>query len=310
MHALVVGGNGFIGSTLALRLLSDGYRVRVLDRGAPRTDMEWKGIEYRRGDLTDPAALDLAVAGADIVFHLASTTVPGTSNLDPHEDVASNLLGALNLLASMRRAGVRRLVFLSSGGTVYGNTSASPVPEDAPLNPISSYGVVKVAIEKYLNMYAALGEISPLIIRPANPYGPRQSVAGQQGAIAVFLGKALRGEPIEIWGDGSVVRDYIYIGDLVDMIAMAVSAGVTGTFNAGSGSGHSLRAICDAIQRVCGAQLQITYREARKFDVRRIVLDISAAEKAFGWFPGTGLDEGMRRTWRNLIDTSTRLPRQ
>ncbi|HRO25865.1 MAG TPA: NAD-dependent epimerase/dehydratase family protein [Luteimonas sp.] len=310
MRALVVGGNGFIGSTLVLRLLSEGYRVRVLDRGTPRSDVDWGGIEYQRGDLTDPVTLDHAVADTDIVFHLASTTVPGTSNLDPHSDVTSNLLGTLNLLASMRRVGVRRLVFLSSGGTVYGNAVASPVSEDAPLNPISSYGVVKVAIEKYLNMYASLGEISPLIIRPANPYGPRQSVSGQQGAIAVFLGKALRGEPIEIWGDGTVVRDYVYVDDLVDMVAMAVSAGATGTFNAGSGSGYSLRAVCDAIQKVCGAPLRISYREARKFDVRSIVLDITAAGKAFGWSPGTGLEEGLRRTWRNLVDTRPQILEQ
>lgn len=308
MHALVVGGNGFIGSALVLRLLSDGYRVRVLDRGEPRADVDWAGVDYQRGDLTDPTALDRVIEGMEIVFHLASTTVPGTSNLDPQGDVTSNLVGTLNLLAAMRRVGARRLVFLSSGGTVYGNAAVSPVPEDAPLNPISSYGVVKVAIEKYLNMYASLGDMSPLIIRPANPYGPRQSVSGQQGAIAVFLGKALRGEPIEIWGDGGVVRDYIYVDDLVDMVATAVSAGVTGTFNAGSGSGYSLRAICDAIQEVCGTPLRISYRESRKFDVRSVVLDITAARRAFGWSPRTKLDDGLRRTWRSLVDAQLRTP--
>ena len=306
MRALVVGGNGFIGSTLVLRLMSEGYGVRLLDRGLPRTDVGWAGVEYLRGDLTKTALLDRAVEGVDIVFHLASTTVPGTSNLDPQGDVASNLLGTLNLLASMKRAGVRRFVFLSSGGTVYGNATVSPVPEGAALNPISSYGVVKVAIEKYLNMFAALGDISPLIIRPSNPYGPRQSVTGQQGAIAVFLGKALRGEQIEIWGDGTVVRDYVYVDDLVDMIVMAVSAGATGTFNAGSGTGYSLRTVCEAIQRVSGVPLEVVHRESRKFDVRSIVLDIAAAWEGFGWAPDTGLEEGLRLTWKHLIDTQLR----
>lgn len=309
MIALVVGGNGFIGSTLVLRLVAEGYRVRVLDRGTQRPDIDWTGCEYVCGNLADPIALDRLVSGADIVFHLASTTVPGTSNLDPQGDVTSNLLGMLNLVESMRRVGVSRLVFLSSGGTVYGNAASSPIREDSPLDPISSYGVVKVAMEKYLNMYAALGEISPLIIRPANPYGPRQPVTGQQGAIAVFLGKALRDEAIEIWGDGGIVRDYLYVDDMMDLIMAAVAVGAVGTFNAGSGSGFSIREICDSIQRVSGKLLRISYREGRKFDVRSVVLDISAARDAFSWYPRTGLEEGLRRTWRNLTQTQSRIPK-
>ena len=298
-RALVVGGNGFIGSTLVKRLLADGYVVRVLDRGVPRVDFDWRGVDYVQGDLSG-RELDDVVGGSEVVFHLASSTVPSTSNNDPHGDVTSNLLGALSLMHSMRRVGSSRIVFLSSGGTVYGNPPVSPVREDAPLCPISSYGVVKVAIEKYLGMYEALGDLSPLVIRPSNPYGPGQSIAGQQGAIAVFLGKALRGEPVEIWGDGSVVRDYIYIDDLVDMIMKAASGGVTGTFNAGSGRGYSLREVCDAIRRVSGVPLQILYRESRGFDVRRVVLDITAAREAFGWAPATGLDYGLELTWHYL----------
>jgi len=300
MRALVIGGNGFIGSGLVSVLRARGVHVVVLDPGQPRTDVDWSGIDFIAGSLADAAVTTRALEGVDVVFHLAGTTVPGTSNLDPVADVQGNLVATLGLLGAMRAAGVRRIVYFSSGGTVYGNPSLSPVPESHPLNPISSYGVVKVAIENYLRMYQRLGDLNPVILRPSNPYGPRQSTAGVQGAVAAFLGLAARGEPVRIWGDGEVVRDYLYIDDLVELAASAGLSRETGTFNVGSGEGHSLNALVGIVSRVIGRPLPVEYLPGRPFDVRRVVLDVQAARAAFGWSPTVTLEDGIRRTWRTV----------
>jgi UDP-glucose 4-epimerase len=298
MRALVIGGNGFIGSSLVQALRARGVDVAVLDPGRPRADMDWSGIGFIAGSLADAAVTTHALEGVDVVFHLAGTTVPGTSNLDPVADVQGNLVATLGLLGAMRATGVRRIVYFSSGGTVYGNPSVSPVPESHPLHPISSYGVVKVAIENYLRMYQQLGDLDPVILRPSNPYGPRQSTAGVQGAVAAFLGLAARGEPVRIWGDGEVVRDYLYIDDLVALAATAGLSRETGVFNVGSGEGHSLNALVGVVSRVIGRPLPVEYLPGRPFDVRRVVLDIHVAKAAFGWSPTITLEDGIRRTWR------------
>lgn len=298
MRALVVGGNGFIGSSLVQALRVRGLDVAVLDPGQPRKDLDWSGIGFIAGSLADAAVTVKALAGVDVVFHLAGTTVPGTSNLDPIADVQENLVSTLGLLGAMRAVGVRRIVYFSSGGTVYGNPSMSPVPESHPLQPISSYGVVKVAIENYLRMYQQLGYIDPVVLRPSNPYGPRQSTAGVQGAVAAFLGAAARGEPVRIWGDGDVVRDYLYIDDLVELAATAGLSNEMGVFNVGSGEGYSLNALCAVISDVVGRPLAIEYLPGRAFDVRRVVLDVSAAYRVFGWSSRYSLRDGLLATWQ------------
>jgi len=300
MRALVIGGNGFIGSGLVSALRVRGVDVAVLDPGRPRTDMDWTGVEFIAGSLAEAVATARALAGVDVVFHLASTTVPGTSNLDPVADVQGNLVATLGLLGEMRAAGVRRIVYFSSGGTVYGNPRVSPVPESHPRHPISSYGVVKVAVENYLHMYQELGDLDPVVLRPSNPYGPRQSTAGVQGAVAAFLGLAARGQPARIWGDGEVVRDYLYIDDLVELAATAGLSREVGVFNVGSGEGHSLNDLVGIISRVTGLQLAVERLPARPFDVRRVVLDVSAARLTFGWTPSVALEDGIARTWRAI----------
>ncbi len=308
MRALIVGGNGFIGSHLAEGLRADGHAVRVLDPGAARDDTDWTGIDYHRGLHTDAATLADALIGIDTVFHLASTTVPATSNRDPVHDVSTNLVGALGLIAALEATGIRRVVFFSSGGTVYGNPERVPVHEDHPLRPISSYGIVKVAVEQYLRMYGHLGRLDPLVLRPSNPYGPRQSAAGGQGFVAAALARAQAGEGLQIWGDGRTVRDYLYIDDLVRLAIDAAASDATGVFNAGSGEGHSLDDIRDAVVRVTGRPLPTEYLPARGFDVREVVLDTAAARARFDWAPRIDLDAGIARTWRWLQSGARSLP--
>lgn len=301
MLALVTGGNGFIGSGLVDRLRAAGHQVRVLDQSVPRADVDWQGVDYVTGSLTDVAKLPALLDGVDLVFHLASSTVPSTSNLDPAADVQSNLIGALNLCRAMIEAGKRRLIFFSSGGTVYGNPRQLPVPETHALHPISSYGVVKVAIENYLLMYEQLGDLDPLILRPSNPYGPRQSSAGLQGVIAAFLGKARNGEEVRIWGDGKIVRDYLHIDDLLTFAITAGTGRLTGAVNVGSGTGHTLNQILDVVREVTDARLPVEYAPARKYDVAEIVLDITRAITEFGWHPEVDLASGIRATWQTIL---------
>lgn len=297
MKALVIGGNGFLGSSLIDGLRRDAVDVRVLDRSAPRQDFDWHGIDYRTGSLEDVSALVDMLDGIDAVYHLASTTVPGTSNQDPVYDVASNVVGSLNLISAMSQACVRRIVFFSSGGTVYGVPRHLPVAESHVLHPISSYGVTKVAIENYLLMYQQLGTIDPLILRPSNPYGPRQSAAGIQGAVGAFLGRALVNQGVTIWGDGETIRDYIYVDDLIRLAIKAGTSDVCGVYNAGSGMGLSLNELCGLIRDVTGAPLPAEHLPARKFDVPKVVLDISAACAEFNWAPDVSVKDGIARTW-------------
>jgi UDP-glucose 4-epimerase len=300
VRALIVGGNGFIGSHLAEGLRMRGHMARVLDPGPARIDTDWSNIEYVQGAYTDAALLNDALHGIDTVFHLASTTVPASSNRDPAFDVSSNLVGALGLFSAIESKGIRRVVFFSSGGTVYGNPERLPVSEDHPLRPISSYGIVKVAIEQYLSMFHHLDRLDPLVLRPSNPYGPRQSAAGGQGFVAAALARMREDAALQIWGDGGIVRDYIYIEDLIDLAIRAAASGECGVFNAGSGVGHSLNAIRAAIEGVAGRTMRVEHLPGRGFDVREIVLDIAAAGARFDWRPAVDLDDGIARTWHSI----------
>lgn len=304
MRALVLGGNGFIGSHLVDALLADGHRVRVFDRQPDRFRQPLSDVDYRFGSLGDGPSVAEAIAGTDVVFHLASTSVPSTSNLDPVADLQGNLVPTVQLLDQMTRLGVRRLVFLSSGGTVYGNPTVSPVRETHPLRPICSYGVVKVAIENYLFMYQDLYGLEPVVLRPSNPVGPRQGHINVQGVIPTFLRRLLDGDPIEVWGDGTIVRDYVDIADLATLCVRAGSSDAVGVFNAGSGVGTSINDVISIIELVTDRRPSVTYQPGRSFDVQKVVLDSDLARRTFGWSPAIALEESVRRSWSWLIGAS------
>lgn len=300
MRILVLGGNGFIGTHLVELMSSSGARVRVLDRAGSLQSHPAAGVEYRYTDFDDIAGLTESLADVDVVIHLISTTVPGTANLDPVADIEGNLIGSVRLLQQMRNAGVQRLVFLSSGGTVYGNAKSLPIPEEHERNPLSSYGIVKTAIESYISMHRNLWGLSALVVRASNPFGPRQRHLGVQGAIPTFFQRALDGEEIKIWGDGSAVRDYIYISDLVSFILEGVRRNLSGVFNVGSGVGTSLNEILKLITEVSGITPVVRYLSPREFDVKDVVLDISKARRESDWTPRVPLVEGFQHYWRWL----------
>ena len=301
MHILVIGGNGFIGSHLVDVLLASGHKVRVFDRMAEKYRPPLEGVEYQLASFNDTAALSEALEGIDVVYHLVSTTVPATSNRDPVADIESNLINTVKLLQLMQQQGIKRIIFLSSGGTVYGIPTTPVVSEDHALRPICSYGIVKVAIENYLHMFHQLYGIDYLCLRVSNPYGPRQGHLGVQGVIGTFLGKIKEGSEIQIWGDGSIIRDYIYVTDLASICAKAASFSKSGTFNVGSGVGTSLLDIVDVLSELNQADITPQFLPQRGYDVPKIVLNIERAKDAFGWSPSVKLSQGMGMTWRWLV---------
>lgn len=297
MKALLIGGNGFLGSHIADSLLKIGSSVRCLDLYPEIFRDPLSGVEYHFGSFLDPAALNAALDGIDVVYHLASTTIPATAAADPMRDVQENLLGSLGVLQALRSRGIRRLIFVSSGGTVYGSPQYLPVTETHPLQPQSSYGIVKTAIEGYVDEMRRSGMLDSLVFRLSNPFGPRQNPFGQQGFVAAALSKVQAGEQVEIWGDGSVVRDFVYVEDVADLFSRAALSDQTGVFNVGTGRGLSLNDIITTIQSVVGCKLPVKYTGNREIDIPASYLDISAIKRSFGWFPQTDLETGIARTW-------------
>jgi UDP-glucose 4-epimerase len=242
-----------------------------------------------------------AISGTDSVFHLISSTFPSTGNINPQADVEDNLVNTLVLIQAMMELKIGRLTFLSSGGTVYGVPETVPISEDHPLRPINSYGIVKVAIEQYLGMYLRERRLSPVVIRASNPYGPRQGHSGVQGVVSTFLRSARDRRPIEIWGDGSVVRDFFYVEDLANLIVKAAESDNVGPFNAGSGKGVSLNQLIDAIASAAQTKVDRVYRPARSTDVPTSVLDVSRAANTFGWTARVDLMDGLAASWDWLL---------
>ena len=300
MKCLVLGGGGFIGSHIVDALLASGHEVRILERPRvpkPRHYAPEERVEWVEGDFQSASDVEAVVRGMEIVIHLVSTTLPKSSNDDPLFDVETNLLPTLRLLSFARDANVRRIVFISSGGTVYGIPEQDPIAEEHPTDPKVSYGIVKLAIEKYLGMHRHLYDLDYVVFRVSNPYGERQRPDITQGAVAVFAERALRGEPIEIWGDGKIVRDYVYVRDVADAFGRALTySGEPRIFNIGSGKGYALSEIVAKLETLLGRPIQRRYLSGRKFDVRSNVLDIRRAREYLGWSPQISLEDGLRRT--------------
>lgn len=298
MNCLVLGGNGFIGSHLVDKLLAEGYRVRVFDKYEEHYRKPLAAVDYRYGDFGNRGLLMEALTDINFVFHLISTTLPKTSNDDPAFDVQSNIVETLFLLEQCITRKIKKIIFLSSGGTIYGKPATLPIPENSPTDPECSYGISKLTIEKYLALFNHLYGLEYTILRPSNVYGIRQNPEGIQGAISVFLGKVARGAPILIWGDGKVVRDYVYIDDLVEAVIKAAKLKTQDRiFNIGSGKGVSLNEIIEVISQVTNRDKRVEYHAKRTFDVPEIYLDVSRAHQQLKWAATTTLEDGIKRTW-------------
>jgi UDP-glucose 4-epimerase len=307
MKILVLGGAGFLGQNLLAALTEGNWDVRVFDRPGCLPLQHIKGTiqpEWYEGDFTNTAQIEEVLQGCDIVFHLISTTLPKTSNDNPVYDIETNVIASVRMMEAAQRCGVKKIVYVSSGGTIYGIPETTPIPETHSTNPICAYGIGKLSIEKYLQLFHTNNGMDYSILRLANPYGKYQSTNSVQGVIPVFLKKILDNKPVEIWGDGSIVRDYIYADDVVTaMISSMEKTTPKKIFNIGGGHGYSINDILDAIEEVLDYKVQRIYLPGRKFDVPVNILDISAAATLLSWQPQIGLREGIEATTNYLNGT-------
>lgn len=308
LPVLVIGGSGFIGRNLVEALLKTGRQVRILDLSPSRIDHD--NLSHWSGSFLQAEFLHEAMTGVSHVFHLAATMMPREANQDPRRDCAENVVGTLGVLEAALSCGVSRLVFSSSGGTVYGQTKTLPIAERHPTFPINAYGISKLACEKYVRLYNGRGRdvpLSTLSLRIANPYGPHQNIKKAQGALTTFCVRASAGEKIVIWGDGSVVRDFVHIGDVARALMLAADADVSGTeINIGAGRGVSLNEILDLIEDILGQPVEREYTAGRTFDVERNYLDTTKARDHLGWMPKFALRDGVAELLAHLQELRSR----
>jgi UDP-glucose 4-epimerase len=292
--AIVTGGAGFIGSHVVDALLARGDDVLVLDdlsRGK-RENVPDARVEVV--DIREPLAEHFE--GAEVCFHLAAQVDVRVAVERPEHDAQVNVLGTVNVLEAAQRHGTQ-VVFASTGGAIYGEADG-PAREDAPREPLSPYGVSKLAGEEYLaanNRHYDAGHVSQ---RYANVYGPRQDPHGEAGVVAFFIGRLRAGVPPKIFGDGSATRDYVYAGDVAQATLAAV--GKRGVFNVGTGIETSVRELYELCRGVAGSELEAVHVDARLGELERSVLDASRAERELGWRPETDLEVGLRRTWESM----------
>lgn len=297
LRCVVLGAGGFIGTNLCRALSGRVAALRAFGRRQAFPEA-MHGIEWMPGDFADPTSVASAIAGCDTVFHLINATTPASANIDKLADLQSNVAGTLRLLDACREEKVKRIIFVSSGGTIYGVPNIVPTPEDAPTNPITAYGISKLSIEKYLALYEYLYGLEHRILRVANPFGPYQTALKSQGAIAAFMYKCAANQPIRIWGKGDSIRDYIYIDDVVDALLRASTHnGSHRIFNIGSGEGRSLLQIITAIENVAARPLEVEFLPSRSVDIPKSILNSQRAHGELEWSPKVSFENGIQRTW-------------
>jgi len=298
-NILILGGAGFIGKNLVEELKND-YDLIVF--GRKENCFAGNNPLFYKGDFSESRDLEIIFGEnkIDLVIHLISTTIPSISNENMSFDVDSNLTGTINLLNLMKKYSVPKIIFVSSGGTIYGkiNPSIDSVSENHPTNPICSHGIIKLAIEKYILLYHHLYGIDYLILRVSNAYGENHA-SDRLGLINVALKKIINKQSVQIWGDGMVIRDYIYAKDCVSIIRKLIEKGISNEIiNVGSGIGHSINDILSIIQKIAG-DFNIEKSEMRNFDVPKIILNTNKL-KSFIDFELTDIEVGIRNTYNWL----------
>lgn len=295
---LITGGAGFIGSHLAEEELAHGNRVLVLDSLVTgRRENVPTGAIFLHRDLREPGLDEiLRQERVDVVSHHAAQANVRVSVEEPLADAEANVLGGLALVEACRRAGVRKFLFASSGGTVYGEQESFPCDEGHPLRPLSPYGCSKLALELYLGTYARLGDLEPLVLRYANVYGARQDPKGEAGIVAILCEKFLSGDHPKIFGDGSQTRDYVYVKDIAAVNHAAIESWQPGTYNVGTGLETSLNEIYSRVAERLGRSTTPQRLPANAYELSRSVLDASLLRSTWKLPPWTSLDEGLDHT--------------
>ncbi len=306
MNILILGAGGFIGTNLTIKYCSQKkHKIIAFDLKEEYLKNIKKvcqnNVTYLCGDYTENTFDDI-VKNVDVVYHLVSTTTPATSNKSIENDFSENVIMTIKLLEACARHKVKKVVFISSGGAVYGSDLSVPLKENASGNPISSYGIQKITIEKLLYLYNYLYGLDYRVIRLANPYGPFQRPNGKLGVITTFIDDIIKGKTVTVYGNGEVVRDFIYIEDAIDAI-VNICAEKKNTdenehkiFNVGSGKGLSINEVIKTVEMVFDKKVKVEYIEGRKSDVPVNYLDISLYESIYGKLVKTSLEEGIIKT--------------
>jgi UDP-glucose 4-epimerase len=301
-HVFVLGGTGLLGAEVAAQFRDKGSRVTIVARHPFAPGRVVYGCESIEGGAAHADLLARVVEQADLVVYAVGSASPGESILDPPADVARSLPPFVQLLEALRLRPETRLTFFSSGGTVYGEPSVTPVPESVRCRPITSYGVLKLCAEKYIDMYRHLYGIRATSLRVANAYGSRQQADRGQGAIGAFLNAVRAGGTIRIFGDGSVVRDYVHVSDIARAaVALSTIDSIPEIINVGCGTGHSLCEVLEVVRTVTGIEPEVKFGAPRPFDVHSIVLDVSLLSSLVDWTP-TPLEDGMALVWKQCED--------
>lgn len=299
MKILVTGGAGFIGSHVVDRCVAAGHEVVVLDDlSSGRQALVNREATFYQLDIRSPDVSDVfATERPEVVNHHAAQAEVRRSVEDPEFDARVNVLGSLNILVCCRRFGVRRVIYASSGGAVYGDAAVLPTPESTPTRPTSPYGISKLTVEYYLTCWGELYGIRGVALRYANVYGPRQSPLGEAGVVAIFSHRLLQGRPVVINGDGQQTRDYVYVGDVAEASLRALARNeVTGALNVGTGVETSVLDLFQRLQAAAGQSGAAEHGPPKAGEQRRSVVDARLAGRLLGWVPEVSLDEGLRRT--------------
>lgn len=295
---LITGGAGFIASHLADAAIADGHRVVVLDDlSSGNRENVPAGATFVEGDVTD-ADFDTILRDHEVtvVNHHAAQTNVRVSIRDPLFDADVNVRGGLRLLEACRKAGVRRIFFASSGGTVYGEQETYPCDESHPLRPESPYGCSKLAFEQYLRAYATMGAVDPVVFRYANVYGPRQDPKGEAGIVAILAEKFLAALSPHIFGDGEQTRDYVFVGDVAEATRRVLADWKPGIYNVGTGNETSVNELLEIVAEALGERIDPVYDPPVPGELRRSSLDPSALRERYGWEPSVQVDEGVARS--------------
>jgi len=300
-HCAVIGGNGFIGSVLVSYLLAMGKTVTVIDLHPPLKAIQHTAVNYLVGDYGNRGFIDIALNGVDEIVHLAHSGPPMTSFTDTLSGMKANVSKSVALFESASSHPVKKILFISSGGTVYGKMHKKIIKEDHPTNPISPYGITKLIIEKYAFMYYAMKKLPVICVRPSNAYGETQKHDAGQGFIAVAINKLLQNEQVDVYGRVGTIRDYIHVDDLASAISSVLDRGKIGSvYNIGTGVGKNNLQVLEEIlihARPYGLNFNIRTMPERHYDVPSNILDYSSVRRDTGWSPNISFSDGISQVW-------------
>ena len=304
-RVIVTGGAGFIGSHIVDRLILNGFEVAVLDNmlSGFKSNINQKATFYEIDLYSDDLDVIIEEFKPSLVYHLAAQSSVSVSESNPNKDANINILGSLNLYKACNNSTVKRIILSSTGGAIYGNQKILPCSEQNELNPISPYGVSKLASEKYLEVFSELYGYEYTILRYGNVYGPRQNPSGEAGVISIFAGLLLNGETAKIFGDGNQERDYIYISDVVDANILALNSTNKSIYNISTGQGLSVIEIFNQIKKITKSSNNPIFMPSRKSDVNKIILDNTKAINELKWKPKITIENGISNTINYLLET-------